>query len=205
MKIFRSISILTAVCVPLGRLFAAPAATPAPAALKGFAAYHILQTRNIFDPLRNPFAPAPAPRRQYTAQPPRKSVDLVTLTGIMVNEGKPLAFFSGSRTEDDEVIAVNGDIAGATLTKITPVSVDVNRDGKTLTVQVGQAMAFDPTSGDVTLAAAPPPDIETAAPSAALTAPPPAGNLSESTPTPLPGNLSDVMRRMMERRQQQLQ
>jgi hypothetical protein len=198
MKISRSIVILAAIWAPLGCVVSAQV----PASAKGFDAYSIVRTRNIFDPLRNPFSAVIAVARpRIIAQQPRRTVDFVTLTGIMVNNGKAFAFFSGSRPDYDKVMPANGDIAGAKLTKITPTSVEVNRGGKVIDIPVGQTMTFDSSTPGATLAS--PADAASfSAPAAAAVAPPP-GTLPQTT-TPLPGNLDDVMRRMMERRQQHL-
>jgi hypothetical protein len=178
----------------LGAAFPRAASAQAPA--QGFGAYAIVQTRNIFDPNRNPFVPtfAPPPRRRV--ERPQRYEDSITLTGIMVNGGKAYAFFFGSSYDDDKVLPVNGEIAGAKLTKITPTSVELNRNGKAVTVPIGQTMTFDSSSPgggfipgapvDATAGALPPDNAPPAA-------------------TPLPGNLNEVMRRMMERRQQELQ
>jgi len=160
---------------------------------QGFEAYHILTMRNIFDPDRSPMnASAPVSRPRYEAP---RAADYIALTGIMVADDRALAFFSGSRSEYDKVVPVNGAIADAKLTKITPVSVDVTRAGKKITVAVGQTLPLDGSAPGIAPTAA---GMPAAAPAA--------GGAPDDTSTPpLPGNLNDVMRRMMERRQQELQ
>jgi hypothetical protein len=121
----------------------------------------------------------------------------VALTGVMFDNGKALAFFSGSRSDFDKVIEVNGEIAGAKVTRIAPNGIEVTRAGKKIVVAVGQTVPFADSAP-----AAPPIDAAvSSAPAAAIT------GTGETPPTapPLPGNLSDVMRRMMERRQHELQ
>ena len=119
----------------------------------------------------------------------------MALTGVMVNGGQALAFFSGSRPDYDKVAAVNGDIAGAKVTRIAPGGIELNRAGKKIVVAVGQTVPFDDSAPGAT---PPPSDDATAAPATAGAAGP------ASASNTLPGNLNDVMRRMMERRQQQL-
>jgi len=185
---------LAAILAPLGCVSIAQ-----PPAAQGFDAYGIFATRNIFDPDRRPHTVmAVEPTR--VAEPPPRAVDFVTLTGVMVNNGKALAFFSGSRSDYDKVTEVNGDIAGAKVAKITPSGIQVVRSGRTISVPVGQTVPFDnsapgappASAGDTALDSAPPPAAAAAGDAAA-------------TPAPLPGNLNEVMRRMMERRQQELQ
>jgi len=195
MKISRSIVMLAAICAPMGGV----ASAQAPAVAKGFDAYGIVRTRNIFDPARSGFSAAIVTRPRIVAQPSRRSSDFITLTGIMVNGGKAFAFFGGSRPDYDKVLPVNGEIAGAKLTKIAPTGVEVNRNGKTVSIPVGQTMTFDSSTPGAALA--PAGNNFNAAPAAA--AAPPAGDLPP-TSTPLPGNLNEVMRRMMERRAQEL-
>jgi hypothetical protein len=167
----------------------------APALAKGFDAYRIVTERNIFDPERQPMvAGAPPPRA--VAQPP-KAGDYVALTGVMFDNGKALAFFSGSRADFDKVIELNGEIAGAKVTRIAPDGIEVTRAGKKIVVAVGQTVPFD----DSAPGAAPIDATVSGAPAAAVTG---TGETPPAAP-PLPGNLSDVMRRMMERRQHELQ
>jgi hypothetical protein len=213
MKSSRLVFIIGAFCAPLAS-FSAPSAptarpvpaarpAPAPAAPQGFEAFRIVRTRNIFDPLRNPFVAAPvAQRPRYVPQQPRRSMDYVTLTGVMVTGTESRAFFSGSQIEYDKVLPVNGEIAGAKLTKITAGGIEVDRSGKKISVAVGQTVPFDGSAPGVPPAA--PVDSGVPAPAAAAPGAPPTGDLPQ-TPNAPPGNISDVMRRMMERRQQQLQ
>jgi hypothetical protein len=120
------------------------------------------------------------------------------LTGVMVNDGKALAFFSGSRPDYDKVTEVNGEIAGARVTKVTPEGVEVDRAGKNIRVAVGQTVPFDNSAPG-----APPPGA--AAVGAAPAAVSPGAGDGSPASSPLPGNLNEVMRRMMERRQKELQ
>ncbi len=194
MKIFRSIVVLASAFLPLGSF------AQAPAPKQGFEAYNILVRRNIFDPDRQPIASTAGAQPRIVEQPHR-AADYVTLTGVMFDQGKALAFFSGSRADYDKVTEVNGDIAGAKVTRIAPGGIEVDRGGKKIAVAVGQTVPFDDSAPG-----APPPQAasDSASNGAPGTAPPGTGGLSPTAP-PLPGNLSDVMRRMMERRQQELQ
>jgi len=157
-----------------------------------------VRLRNIFDPQRNGANEAtgePAPPPQAAATPPPKASDFVALTGVMVTADKTLAFFSGSRPDYDRVLSVNAGIAGAKVTKITTGGIEVSRNGRTIVVAVGQTVPFDnsaPAAAPVTVAgngdSGSASDSSSEAPSS-----------SSSN-----GNLDAIMRRMMERRQQQL-
>lgn len=160
-------------------------ATAQPAAAKGYEAFRMVQTRNIFDPDRRPISPQPSSRVQT---PVASRADYVALTGIMVTSDKALAFFSGSRADYNKVLAVNGDIAGAKLTKITTAAIEVERDGKRTSVAVGQTVPLDASAPSAAPENLPPPATTTTTPSA-------------NAP---PADASETLRRMMERRQQQL-
>jgi Ni,Fe-hydrogenase III small subunit len=186
---------MVGLCVLSGRLSFAQA--PAPA--QGFDAYRIVVQRNIFDPERQPIATGGAVQARVV-EPPPKASDYIILTGVMVDNGKALAFFSGSQPAYDKVTEVNGDIAGAKVTKIAPGGIEVARAGRKIVVAVGQTVPFDDSAPG-----APPADATLASAAApAMTGTTGAADLPPATP-PLPGNLTEVMRRMMERREHELQ
>lgn len=194
MRILYSLLLITALSAALPCASRAQAS----AAPKGFEAYAIVRTRNIFDPDRTPYIPSFVAPRPRPVEQPRRSPDLISLTGIMVNGGKSYAFFFGSRSDDDKVLAVNGEIAGAKLAKINPTAVELDQNGKKINVSIGQTMSFDSSSPGSPLTPASPADSI-----GSIAEPAPAESLPQTANQP-PGNLSDVMRRMMERRQQEL-
>jgi hypothetical protein len=159
---------------------------------QGFDAFTMSRTRNIFDPDRRPIvqASSAAPTRQQS--PPSTRSDYVALTGTMVTEERALAFFSGSRSEYNKVLAPDASIAGAKISKITPTGIEVERGGKKITVSVGQTVPLD----DSAPSAAPAPAVSAATSSTTETTP--------SAPSAAPADASDVLKRMMERRQQEL-
>jgi hypothetical protein len=159
---------------------------------QGFDAFTMSRTRNIFDPDRRPIvqASSAAPTRQQSPPPTRS--DYVALTGTMVTEERALAFFSGSRSEYNKVLAPDASIAGAKISKITPTGIEVERGGKKITVSVGQTVPLD----DSAPSAAPAPAVSAATSSTTETNP--------SAPGAAPADAGDVLKRMMERRQQEL-
>lgn len=175
-------------------LVASAWAAPQQAKKTGYDAYSVLRTRNIFDPERQPgvvnSSAAPTP------SPAQTSADYAALTGTMITAEKTLAFFSGSRTEYNAVLTTNGRIAGAKLTKITADSVEVERNGKRVTVAVGQTVPLDASSVPTAAPASTPSSASASLPS--NTTP---GASSTSAPS---GDREAVMRRMMEKRQQEL-
>jgi hypothetical protein len=175
----------------------------------GYGAYQLVQMRNMFDPNRYPNSMAAqrvAPVR--TDSPPPRATDYVALTGVMVTGDNELAFFSGSRPDYDRVLQLNGEVAGATVTKITLTNIEVDRDGKKIVVGLGQTVPFDANSAPGV------PPANSASSGGGIGgfgfggqgAGPGAGGDTQGSPAAptISSSLSDVMRRMMERRQQQL-
>ena len=173
---------------------AASLAAPAPKK-QGFEAYALLRTRNIFDPERQPGASAAT-----AAQPAPGRADFAALTGILITPEKTLAFFSGSRPEYNSVLPVGGTITGARLTRISADSIEIERDGKHTLIAVGQTVPLDAAS-----VPGPAPAIDTSA----TAAPSPAADTpSASSPAgsaPATANREALIRRMMEKRQKELQ
>jgi hypothetical protein len=178
----------------------APAASAAP--VKGFDAFRLVKSRNIFDPDRRGM---PSAQSSRPSAPPR--ANFINLTGTMVAEGRMLAFFSGSRSEYSKVISVGDAIADFKVTGITNTQVELDRAGKQVTVPVGMAVPLEGSSAAV---APPDPTVSDAA------APPDAPNPGEAPPTSTStssaskpatapgGDQNDVLKRMMERRAKEL-
>ena len=184
----------------LGLLLAGNTGAQAAEKVAGFDAFRLMRTKNMFDPNRRPArtetasAQRPAPARE------NKSSSL-TLTGTMVTEGKTLAFFTGTRADYSKVLSVGGTIADCKITAIKPTEVEMERGGKPGALAVGHHLQIEGAPSDVPAeepaAATPAPG----APPADPAAPAPAG----PTTGPAPSNdKSDVLRRMMERREKEM-
>jgi len=189
-----SLKLSAATC--LLALVASAWAAPQQSAKKtGYEAYNVLRTRNIFDPERQPGVTNTAPVQVHTTP---TQADYAALTGTMITAEKTLAFFSGSRTEYNAVLTTNGRIAGAKINKITADSVEVERNGKRITIAVGQTVPLDSSSMPTAAPASTPSSDSTASPSANNSSP------SASSTSAPSGDREAVMRRMMEKRQQEL-
>ena len=192
---------------------AKPSPSPAANAPVGPATYEsfrFIHTRNVFDPDRRPIRPV----GNTPASSAPTQADYAALTGTMISPEKTYAFFSGSRPEFNKVLSVRDKFASATITDITGQSIEIERDGKRTTVQIGQTVPFD----NQTAPGVPPVDALPADTSASVTAPVAAGTpaniyrpataaTSTSRPTAPggpPANLDEIRRRMMEKRQQEL-
>lgn len=172
---------------------------PAAGADKGYDAFKIVRTRNIFDPNRKPpvreVPRAPEPRR------PRSST--FTLTGTMVREGRSLAFFSGSRSDFSKVISVGDSVANFKITAIEPGQVELEHEGKKVTLAIGKPFTIESAPGEPEPpeeAAPAPPDgtngtdgTNAAAPPQPTAAPPAGGDAK-----------SEILRKMMERRAKEM-
>ncbi len=182
----------------------APTGSTGAAPRSGYDAFRLFHTRNVFDPDRRPpraVGSAPPP----SATPPATRADFVALTGIMLADHRSLAFFSGSRAEYNKVLSVRDRIAGAEITQITPVSIEIDRAGRKTQVSVGQTVPFD---GSAAPGAAPAPETFAGAPStgstaAAGTAPGANGNASASTSPTSSSKQDEIRRRLEERRRQE--
>jgi hypothetical protein len=160
---------------------------------KGYDAFRLVRTRNIFDP--NRVASRPEPTRERSSNTPRSRG--LSLTGTMVTDGKSLAFFGGSRGEGGKVLSVGEKVSDFHVKTITPVQVELEKDGKVTTLLVGRQLAVDGGggSGGDEAPEAPEPEGQPSGKSAP----------TEGSPAPAPSNdKNEILRRMMERRQQQM-
>jgi len=163
-----------------------------PAKKTSYDSYRMVRSRNIFDPDRRAMVMASAGVSQsVTTSAPVTQSDYVALNGILITSGKSLAFFSGSRPEYNKVALLQDAIAGAKVVKITPDTIVVERDGKQVTVAVGQTVPLDGSAPAAAPVAAPAPSS-------------PAGPQTSSPDAPA-GGLGEQAKRMMERRQKELQ
>jgi hypothetical protein len=150
-----------------------------------YSAFNLVNTRNIFDP--NRYAPG-----KY-AGPPRRTTESFSLVGIMSYEKGTFAFFSGSSREYEKALKTSDNIAGYKLTAITPNSVKLAQATNEVELRVGMQMRreedgpWTPSTGSALSAAATAPASATASP-------------SQSVPS---GPDSDIIKRMMQRREKE--
>ena len=175
--------------------------------------FRLLHTRNVFDPDRRPLHPAGT----TAASTALGHADYLALTGTLLDGDKTYAFFSGSRSDFNKVLSVRDKIANATITEITPLNIVIDRGGKRVNVAVGQTVPLDDKSApgpapsnlaEVTATtierpagtddAPPSPGTAASAPDAAPATSAPAGGKPPAT------SKEEIMRRMMEKRQQDL-
>ena len=192
----------TGACILALSAAASLAAPPIPARKAGYEGYALVQMRNIFDPER---IPGVINTPEVVSTPTPTAADYAALTGTMLTADKTLAFFSGSRPEFNKVLTIGGSISGATLRQINASSIEVEREGKRIAIAIGQTVPLNASSAP---GIAPTPSITTS--SSLLSTPPlssPTTSITPSTsaaPTPGSSDREALLRRMMEKRQQEL-
>ena len=187
------------------------AALDAPRGPLTYDSFKLVHTRNVFDPDRRPVRAANAAPTTATR------ADYVAFTGTMINGDKSYAFFSGSRADFNKVLTVGEKIASSTVTQITPFTVVVERDGRKVTVNQGQTVPLDGKSAPgaapistvevtATTIDRPPTGTEANPPSSAAATNPAISRTAPGAPggKPPAGNKEELMRKMMEKRQQEL-
>ena len=196
-----------------------------PAKKNSYDNFKMVQARNIFDPDRSRDRASETPRpvtRQYTPTPPPvQKTDYVELTGVMTTEQETFAFFAGSQPDYNKVLAVNGSIAGATITRITSGGVEVKRNGRQITVPVGLTVPLDdiatpglpPAAGGTTVVttteaaatgSATTSSVDPKAASQQVPLPDATGTSTTSAPQPGESNIDAIRRKLEERRQKEL-
>lgn len=154
-----------------------------------------LLSRNIFDPNRSPIREKePAPRLRPVVTPPR--VRTLVLTGSLVYPDKTLAFFSGSEPAYNRVIGPDETVGPWTVRRISTTRVELADGDEQVTLSVGRQLTQrgeEPWA--VAVRSAPPRIAGSGATSTALE---PDGS------SPAADEPSDIMKRLMERRQKEL-
>jgi hypothetical protein len=162
--------------------------------------FNIIGQRNIFDPFRTGYVA----RENNTGRRPR--VDAFALVGTMSYSKGRFAFFDGSNFQYKKVIEAGGNIAGYTVKEVGQDAVTLAANGKEFQMKIGTQMRnqgnnkwelsghiiddtpADGTNGDT--------NGETNGENAAANSTtPPAGGSPE---------MNDVLKRLMQQRQQEL-
>ena len=103
----------------------APAAT--------FDNFRLVSERNIFNPNRT------GRREPVTEErPPR--VDVISVVGTMESDRGLRAFFDGSDSSYRRAVRVGESVDAFKVTQISPQAVELERDGKNISVRVGQQL-----------------------------------------------------------------
>lgn len=166
------------------------AAAEAPEAGRGYEAFQLIQSRNLFDPDRR----ASRVREEAAEATAQVHVESLVLTGTMVYEGRAFAFFGGSTPEYRQVLAPGSAIAGFDLVTITTTRVELERDGEHVVLLIGGRLRREGEGNWVSSAVADAPVVGRE----------PAASGQSVAGASTAGEVSDLMKRMMERRAQQV-
>jgi hypothetical protein len=173
---------------PLGRP-AAPASTLAPTG--SFDTFRIVNDRNIFNAYRTG-------RRDASSGDNAPRSDVIALVGTMDYEKGLIAFFDGSTATYRRALHVGESVGPIKVTAISADRVDVERDGKPFTLQVGQQFRR-PEGGDWDLVAA-----EVVRAEAAQAAQAQAQAASAAAAPAIPANADPILKKLLEARQNSL-
>jgi hypothetical protein len=102
-----------------------------PASLE-YPAFQVIAQKNIFDPNRRPNAPR---RQRDTTRPPQ--VDSFSLVGTMTYEKGTFAFFSGSSSRYEKALKPAGEIAGYTVAAVSANAVKLVAGTNEVDLKVG--------------------------------------------------------------------
>ena len=154
-----------------------------------YAYFRVIPERNLFNPNRYPLRRG-AVRIDTGGRP--APADAFTLVGTMSYAKGTFAFFAGAAAEYQQVLERGGEIAGFRVVAIQPNAVLLITSNSTLEVRVGAQLQRDAETGWVLV---PDAGAPAAVPAEAPAVPPPADG----------GAPSDVLKRLMQQREQELQ
>jgi hypothetical protein len=155
-----------------------------------YSSFQVISERNIFNPNRY--------GSTYHPHYESHEVPTFSLAGTMSYRKGMFAFFSGTSESYRKALEKGGTIAGYTVAKIDFDGVQLQSSGKTIDMKVGAAMQRE---GDAWELTAPGAWGETAAADSAS-----GSQSTDQTSTNLPagGGGNDVLKRLMEKREQEL-
>jgi hypothetical protein len=163
----------------------------------GIDSFSLLWERNIFSSTRQ------APVREVVREemPPPPVVDEFALVGTLVTDEHAYAFFNGSDRDYRGVRMIGGQIAGCTITQVDTekIVIQLNEEKKEMAVGTGMKRVNQgPWSLEAVMQIVPTGDISQNVVD---------GSTETSTSTAVEGSapMNDVLRKLMERRRQELQ
>lgn len=172
---------------PPGAGASTPARTDSTVAPSGsFDAFRLISDRNIFNPNRTGRRD-----RSNEEQPPR--VDMIAVVGTMESDRGLRAFFDGSEAGFRRAVHVGESVDKFKVTRITPNTVELERDGKNLSMVVGQQLRR-PEGADWNLVGE---DVLRREAQARATT---EAKADPASPQPIPAGASEIEKRMRERR-----
>jgi hypothetical protein len=161
----------------------ASATNNGPASLD-YSAFRMVAERNIFDPNRTP--------HNIVDRPQRKTIESFSLVGTMSYEKGDFAFFDGPSSDYQKVLKASDTIAGYKVLAVLPDSVTLARATNELVLAVGAQLRRQDDGTWVQ-----------AAGGAAYDASPAGSNSTAQPETAASGAESDIIKRMMQRREKE--
>ena len=196
LAVFKTAAMRCALSLALGIGLLANAQSTDDSNTTDYDSFQIIVQKNIFDPDRHPHWPNPFPRE--------RGVPTFSLAGTMSYRKGMFAFFSGTSDDYQKVLQQGGTIAGYTVTNITFDGAQLLSSGKTVDMKVGAAMRLEGSDWELS---APGEWGEISSSSETPSSAQPAGSQntdSPSAPEPSSGGApSDILKRLMEQRQQE--
>lgn len=171
--------------------------TPAPPAEPPFDSFKIITERNIFDPNRRKPSERTQPRVERPAPP---KIDRLELVGTLISKTNALAFFVGTESSYQGAFKKDAAIADHKILAIQPESVRLEMEGGSVEFKVGQQMTR--REGEAWQMAAENEKIERSVSVAQR------GSVmakEETKPAASGDSTNDILKRLMERRKQELQ
>jgi hypothetical protein len=156
-----------------------------------FEAFKVITQRNIFDPNRS----APGVRREERREERPKRTETFTLLGSISYEKGDFAFFDGSRSEYRKSVKAGESIAGYKIAEVSGNRVTLEADGKKVELPVGSQMKR--VEGEEWQVNA---HVETTSAPTSESSSTESGNSGESKSASGSGEVSEALKRLMERR-----
>ena len=166
-----------------------------------FESYSFILDNNIFDSNRQDRARLEAERRRN--QQSSIPINRFALVGTMHNEGDAFAFFTGTDRDFRSVLKIDQEIAGYTVKEINKEIVKLEKDGETIEFGIGMEMTRkgdDPWE----LIKSSQSDWRASVGNDRSRRDSGSTSSNQASPSPLTGAKSDILKKMMERRRQQL-
>jgi len=154
--------------------------------------FKLIGDRNIFDPNRYPRQGRASRRESRGPQ-----ADAFSLVGTMSYEKGLYAFFDGTRSEYRKALQLDGAIAGYKVTEITPNTVKLQAADKQIEMKVGTEMRHENEAGWQMVG-------QTELPAASTQDSASDAASSESTTSSSAGEANDVLKKLMQQREQEL-
>lgn len=188
------VAAITSVQAADKRRDAAPAVTPAPSAIssaKSFDAFQVIAERNIFNPNRTG-------RTKAAQEEKAPRVDEISLVGTMQYDKGLVAFFDSPDSAYRKALREGESVGDFKLQRITADGVELMREEKTITLKITQQLRRA-EGGDWVVTATP-----VRADGGTSVSGSPQSRPNEPAPVEIPADASEVLKRLLKKRDKQL-